>query len=51
MATWDELVEFIQGEYRVVSKTRDEIRVEFEWEDEDRTQVMIIVREELDRRY
>lgn len=51
MATWDELVEFIQGEYRVVSKTHDEIRVEFEWEDEDRTQVMIIVREELDRRY
>ncbi|TCO55061.1 hypothetical protein [Actinocrispum wychmicini] len=51
MATWEDLVEFIQGEYRVVAKTQDEIRVEFEWEDEDRTQVMIIAREELDRKY
>ena len=51
MATWDDLVQFIQTEYRVVAKTPDEIRIEFEWEDEDRTQVMIVAREELDRKY
>jgi hypothetical protein len=51
MATWADLVEFIQTEYEVVSKGIDEIRIEFAWEDEDRSQVMIITREELDRRY
>lgn len=51
MATWDDLAQFVRTEYRVVSMTPDEIRVEFEWEDEDRSQVMIIAREELDRRF
>ncbi len=51
MATWDDLVEFIRTEYRVVSQTPDEIRVEFEWEDEDRSQVVIVAREVLDRKY
>ncbi|MEV4317447.1 hypothetical protein [Actinocrispum sp. NPDC049592] len=51
MATWGDLVEFIRTEYRVVSQTPDEIRVEFEWEDQDRSQVVIIAREELDRKY
>jgi hypothetical protein len=51
MATWDDLVQFVRTEYRVVSSTRDEIRIEFEWEDEDRSQVMIVAREQLDRKY
>jgi hypothetical protein len=51
VATWDDLVQFIQTEYQVVAKTPDEIRIEFEWEDENRSQVMIVAREELDRKY
>src|SRR4051812_8666522 len=51
MATWADLVEFIQTEYQVVAKTTDEIRIEFSWEDEDRSQVMIITREVLDRKF
>jgi hypothetical protein len=51
MATWDDLVQFVRTEYRVVSMTPDEIRVELEWEDEDRSQVMIIAREVLDRKF
>jgi hypothetical protein len=51
MATWADLVQFIRTEYEVVARTEDEIRIEFTWEDEDRSQVMIISREVLDRRY
>jgi hypothetical protein len=51
MATWDDLMAFVRTEYQVVSQTPDEIRLEFAWEDEDRTQVMIVAREELDRKY
>jgi hypothetical protein len=51
MATWDDLMHFVRTEYRVVSQTPDEIRIEFEWEDESRSQVMIVAREELDRKY
>jgi hypothetical protein len=51
VATWDDLVQFIQTEYQVVARTPDEIRIEFEWEDENRSQVMIVAREELDRKY
>jgi hypothetical protein len=50
MATWNDLVQFVRTEYQVVSMQPDEIRVELEFEDE-RSQVMIIVREILDRRY
>jgi hypothetical protein len=51
MATWADLIQFIRTEYEVVSRTEDEIRIEFTWEDEDRSQVMIISREVLDRKY
>jgi hypothetical protein len=51
MATWEDLMQFVRTEYQVVSQTPDEIRLEFEWEDENRTQVMIVAREELDRKY
>jgi hypothetical protein len=51
MATWADLIQFIRTEYEVVSRTEDEIRIEFTWEDEDRSQVMIISRMVLDRRY
>jgi hypothetical protein len=51
MATWEDLMTFVRTEYQVVSQTPDEIRLEFEWEDEDRSQVMIVAREVLDRKY
>ena len=51
MATWNDLVQFVRTEYQVVSLKPDEIRIEIEFEEDERTQVMIVVREVLDRRY
>lgn len=55
MATWDELAEYVRSEYDVISEEPGELRLlyAFDKEDEesDRTQVMIVAREELDRKY
>ncbi|RSM85038.1 hypothetical protein DMH04_19500 [Kibdelosporangium aridum] len=52
MATWDELAEYVRTEYEVISETPEEIRLLYTFDEEsDRTQVMIVAREELDRKY
>ncbi|ONI86488.1 hypothetical protein ALI144C_11325 [Actinosynnema sp. ALI-1.44] len=52
MATWDELAAYVRTEYDVISDEPGEIRLEYTFDEEsDRTQVMIVVREELDRKY
>lgn len=52
MATWDELAEYVRTEYDVVSESPGEIRLLYTFdEDSDRTQVMIVAREELDQKY
>ncbi|WP_408641856.1 hypothetical protein [Saccharopolyspora oryzae] len=61
MATWEDLAEFVRAEYavaedaeteteyRIIEDSGDEIRVLVEYED-DRSQIVIIGREELDGR-
>lgn len=49
MATWGDLVEFIRTEFRVSRLESDEVRIEVEFEDERRQQV-IVQREVLDKR-
>ncbi|SMD17881.1 type III secretion system chaperone family protein [Kibdelosporangium aridum] len=52
MATWDELAEYVRAEYEVLSDKPGEIRLLYTFDEEsDRTQVMIVAREELDRKY
>jgi hypothetical protein len=52
VATWEELAEYIRLEYDVISRQPGEIRLEYTFDEEsDRTQVMIVVREELDRKH
>nr|WP_042196081.1 hypothetical protein [Kibdelosporangium sp. MJ126-NF4]CEL22392.1 hypothetical protein [Kibdelosporangium sp. MJ126-NF4]CTQ89247.1 hypothetical protein [Kibdelosporangium sp. MJ126-NF4] len=52
MATWDELAAYVRTEYEVISDKPGEMRIMYAFdEDSDRTQVMIVVREELDRKY
>ncbi len=52
MATWNELATYVRAEYEVLSEKPGEIRLLYTFdEDSDRTQVMIVAREELDRRY
>jgi hypothetical protein len=52
VATWDELAEYVRAEYEVISDKPGEIRLLYTFdEDNDRTQVMIVAREELDRKY
>ncbi|CAM4177638.1 hypothetical protein KIPE111705_43820 [Kibdelosporangium persicum] len=52
MATWNELAEYVRTEYEIVAETPGEIRLLYTFdEDSDRTQVMIVAREELDRKY
>lgn len=50
MASWDDLVAYIRTEYQVIDSKPDEIRIEIEYEDEGRSQVIMICREVLDRR-
>ncbi|MET0134810.1 MAG: hypothetical protein ABW215_14605 [Kibdelosporangium sp.] len=52
MATWEDLATYIRTEYDVLSEQPGEIRLEYTFDEEsERTQVMIVVREELDRKY
>jgi hypothetical protein len=52
VATWDELAEYVRTEYDVVSESPGEIRLLYTFdEDSDRTQVMVVAREELDQKY
>ncbi|HEY8373975.1 MAG TPA: hypothetical protein VIL00_14645 [Pseudonocardiaceae bacterium] len=49
MATWRDVRSFVRREYQVMSEDSDEIRILFEFDDE-RSQVIVLVREVLDRR-
>lgn len=49
MATWGDLVAFMRSEYRVIRIQPDEVRIEVEFDDERRQQV-IMQREVLDRK-
>ena len=48
MATWDDLVAYVRSEYRVVREGKDEIRIEVGFEEDDRTQIVILARAVLD---
>jgi hypothetical protein len=54
VATWRELVTFIKQSYRVVREEPEEIRIRLHFrkdpEDPERTQMVVIAREVLDRR-
>lgn len=49
MATWQDLVEFVESEYEVIDRREDELRVLIEYE-EQRSQVVVIGRDVLDER-
>lgn len=50
MASWGDLVAYVKAEYRVIEEWPDEIRILVEFEEDDRSQVIILAREVLDRR-
>ena len=50
MASWDDLVAYVRSEYQVIEDQPEEIRIEIEYEDEGRSQVIMICREVLDKR-
>jgi hypothetical protein len=49
VATWQDLVDFVQSEYEVVERRDDELRILIEYE-EQRSQVVIVGRDLLDER-
>jgi len=49
MASWADLVAYVRSRYRVVEQRPDEVRILVEFDD-DRSQVVILGREVLDRR-
>lgn len=49
MTTWDALVDFIRGEYKIIEEEGDEIRLLVEYADE-RSQMIHVCREILDKR-
>ncbi|MEU7532335.1 hypothetical protein AB0A74_41825 [Saccharothrix sp. NPDC042600] len=53
MASWGDLAAYVRDTYDVISEEDDEIRILFNFEqfdeDDDRTQVIILVREVLDK--
>ncbi|MDQ2587670.1 hypothetical protein [Saccharothrix yanglingensis] len=53
MATWGDLAAYVHDTYDVISENEDEIRILFNFEqfdeDDERTQVIILVREVLDK--
>ncbi|MGW5051653.1 hypothetical protein [Actinokineospora sp. NPDC004072] len=55
MATWADLAEYVRDEYEVLSEEADEIRILFDFEhyneEDERTQVVILVREVLDKQH
>lgn len=50
MATWRDIAAFVRKEYKVLEESAEEIRILLEYEDNDRSQVIIICREVLDKR-
>ena len=48
MATWNDLVAYVKSEYRVVRESTDEIRIEVGFEEDERTQIVILARAVLD---
>lgn len=53
MATWENLVDYVKGEYEIIRQEPDEIRLKIEFEDEDdvveaRSQMVVLAREILD---
>ena len=50
MATWDDLVAYVRSGYRVVRESSDEIRIEVGFEEDERTQIVILTRAVLDGR-
>ncbi|HWC83911.1 MAG TPA: hypothetical protein VG756_28465 [Pseudonocardiaceae bacterium] len=50
MATWEDLAAYVRSEYRVVRETRDELRIEVGFEEDERTQIVILAHEVLDGR-
>lgn len=50
MANWGDLVAFVRSEYQLIEDTGDELRILVEYEDDDRSQVIIITHEVLDKR-
>jgi hypothetical protein len=50
-ATWEDLAEYVRGEYDVISEEPGEIRILFAFEEDERTQVVILVREVLDAKH
>ncbi|MGX7828674.1 hypothetical protein ACTG9Q_26620 [Actinokineospora sp. 24-640] len=55
MSTWADLAEYVREEYEVLSESEDEIRILFDFEhydeEDERTQVVILVREVLDEKH
>lgn len=55
MSTWADLASYVRDEYEVLSESEDEIRILFDFEhldeDDERTQVVILVREVLDEKH
>ncbi|GAA3875568.1 hypothetical protein GCM10022243_45610 [Saccharothrix violaceirubra] len=55
MATWGDLAEYVRQTYEVISQGQDEIRILFDFEhfdeDDERTQVVILAREVLDKQH
>jgi hypothetical protein len=55
MATWGDLAAYVRDQYDVISEENDEIRLLFDFEhldeEDERTQVVILVREVLDEKH
>ena len=55
MATWGDLAAYVRDQYDVISEENDEIRILFDFEhldeEDERTQVVILVREVLDEKH
>ncbi|ATE56357.1 hypothetical protein [Actinosynnema pretiosum] len=55
MATWGDLAAYVRDQYDVIAQEGDEIRILFTFdhldEEDERTQVIILVREVLDRKH
>ncbi|MEU5694647.1 hypothetical protein [Actinosynnema sp. NPDC020468] len=53
MATWGDLAAYVRDAYDVIAEEKDEIRILFDFEhldeDDERTQVIVLVREVLDK--
>jgi len=50
MATWNDLVAYVKSQYKVVREGTDEVRIEVGFEEDERTQIVILTRAVLDDR-